>query len=126
MTQKKQRVPRQQAAAADRTALILQMMGDASFAALSELFAQHPEVSDMHTSPVPEVLYAFQAQLMESPYVQGLLRFGKLREALDALEAGYQQFRLAHCIPATDAAQPQPGMQNNAAGKAAGMRGKPQ
>lgn len=104
MAEKKRRVPRRKAAAADQTALILQMMGDTSFAALSELFAQHPAVSDMHTSPASEVLYAFQAQLMESPYVQGLFRFGRLREALDALEAGYQAFRHLHCVPVTDTA----------------------
>lgn len=104
MVEKKRRVPRRKAAAADQTSLILQMMGDASFVVLSKLFDQHPAVSDMHTSPAPEVLNAFQARLMESPYVKGLFRFGRLREALDALEAGYQAFRRLHCVPVTDAA----------------------
>lgn len=68
-------------------------MGQDSFDALSDLFARHPEVSDMRASPDPAVLDAFEAKLRTSSYVQGLFEFGNLRVALDALEAEYQKLR---------------------------------
>jgi hypothetical protein len=59
------------------------LMGKASHLALSDLFAAHPEMSDMRRSPLPEHLDPFYDELMHMPYVQGLFAFGSLRQALE-------------------------------------------
>ncbi len=69
-------------------------LGEESFKDLNALFVEHPEVSDMHTSPTGEQLDAFHLQLIASPYVQGLFSYGKLRLVLNTLEAGFQQWFL--------------------------------
>lgn len=103
MAEKQQRMVKRRLSNADRTELIQREMGEDSFQSLNHLFKLHPSVSDMCTSPSPEVLEAFHAQLSATTYVQGLFRFGQLRKALDLLEQGYQEFRRAHCVPVTDA-----------------------
>lgn len=77
-------------------------MGDAQFEELSKLFGQHPEVSDMNSSPSLLQLEGFLPQLMAMPYVQGLFEYGGLRGALDALERGYQTFRQETERPVVD------------------------
>lgn len=94
--------PRQPRAGVDRTEQVVALMGKASHLALSDLFAAHPEMTDMRRSPLPEQLDPFYDELMHMPYVQGLFAFGSLRQALDSLEVGYQAFRQAHAVPVAD------------------------
>jgi len=86
----------------DQTNLIRDKMGEASFEALSELFKQHPKMSDMRKSPPPEELEEFCRLLKKMPYVQGLFEFGRLREAIDLLEKGYQAYFSLYGFPVTD------------------------
>lgn len=104
MAEKRQRIVKRRLSGPDETELILREMGEENYQALSQLFKQHPAISDMETSPGPEELDVFHDQLNATSYVQGLFRFGHLRKALDLLEQGYQGFRSAHCVPVTDAA----------------------
>jgi hypothetical protein len=80
---------------AETTLKIDEMLGEESFRHLNALFVEHPEVSDMRSSPTGEQLDAFHPLLIASPYVHGLFSYGKLRSVLGSLEAGFQEwFRL--------------------------------
>lgn len=73
----------------ERERKIKDMMGLAGIRQLNRLCSEHREIFSPDSSPDAEQLQVFYLLFNQTSYVTGLFEFGKLREAIDALEKGY-------------------------------------